>query len=227
MKCLKILIILLLSLNTTLTTKTDNISYECMYQPLESSTIPLLIELRESGSFDSIDDFVDYLLPMVAISDELFSTNAAGQLAQFIEESGYGNSNLTIETNNVGCVKCHDYYFPKGTKFWNKNHRHHARDDGPNDCFRKYPNIAVGVLGQGEHLKLSPRFRKCLKLNDSKKYLFCLKQQGYATSNTYYLNTTNYLTKYNLEERYDNYRNKTIIDSIFIDNTVRHILSSP
>ncbi|MDR1368896.1 MAG: glucosaminidase domain-containing protein [Dysgonamonadaceae bacterium] len=113
-------------------------------------------------------------------------------LAQGILESGAGLSQLAKESNNHFGIKCHSDW--RGEKVYKK-------DDGPNDCFRKYKKMEDSYEDHSQFL-LRNRYSRLFTLNikDYKAWAKGLQDCGYATDKAY----ANKLIK--LIEDYELYR---------------------
>lgn len=98
-------------------------------------------------------------------------------LAQGILESGAGMSQLTKESNNHFGIKCHSDW--RGEKVYKK-------DDGPNDCFRKYKKAEESFEDHSQFL-LKNRYSKLFQLDikDYKAWAKGLQDCGYATDKAY------------------------------------------
>jgi hypothetical protein len=115
-------------------------------------------------------------------------------LSQGILESGNGNSQLAIKSNNHFGIKCHGKW--TGEKVYHD-------DDAKNECFRAYQNAAESFQDHSEFLKKS-RYESLfvLKPTDYKGWAKGLKKCGYATNPKYASKLVGLIERYNLE-RYD------------------------
>lgn len=99
-------------------------------------------------------------------------------LAQGILESGSGNGELTMKSNNHFGIKCH--------KGW-KGQRVYHDDDKDKECFRKYANPAYSFTDHSLFLTGRSRYAFLFKLpkDDYKAWAKGLKKAGYATDKKY------------------------------------------
>ncbi len=115
-------------------------------------------------------------------------------LAQGILESGAGLSQLARESNNHFGIKCHSDW--KGEKVYKK-------DDGPNDCFRKYKKVEDSYEDHSQFL-LRNRYSRLFQLDikDYRAWASGLQDCGYATDKGYANKLINLIEIYELY-RYD------------------------
>lgn len=109
---------------------------------------------------------------------ELYGIPASITLGQAILESGYGNSHLSILTNNHFNIKCkRDWTGDR--RIWN--------DDNPDDCFRVYDSIEESYADYGEYISSRPWYEPVFayELTDYKSWAKGLKDAGYATDPEY------------------------------------------
>lgn len=109
---------------------------------------------------------------------EIYGIPASITLAQAILESGYGNSALSLITNNHFNIKCKsDWTGP--TRIWS--------DDNPDDCFRVYESIEASYADHGAYLNSRPWYDPLFayELTDYKSWAKGLKEAGYATCPVY------------------------------------------
>ena len=112
------------------------------------------------------------------------------KLAQGILESGYGKSELCMNTNNHFGIKC----FGK----CNNTNSIMMADDNPYDRFKKY---ATSWESYRDHSLLlqNKRYENCLKCGkDYKCWALNLKKSGYATSKKYTKKIIDIIEKYQL-----------------------------
>ncbi len=124
----------------------------------------------------------------------LYGIPASITLAQGILESGNGNSQLAMKSNNHFGIKCHGQW--TGEKVYHD-------DDAKNECFRAYQNAAESFQDHSEFLK-KPRYESLfvLKPTDYKGWAKGLKKCGYATNPKYASKLVGLIEEYGLE-RYD------------------------
>ncbi|GHS92048.1 N-acetylmuramoyl-L-alanine amidase [Bacteroidia bacterium] len=113
-------------------------------------------------------------------------------LGQGLLESGAGLSELARASNNHFGIKCHSDW--RGDKVYRK-------DDGPNDCFRKYNKVEDSYEDHSQFL-LRKRYSQLFELDvkDYRGWAKGLQECGYATDKAY----ANKLIK--LIEDYELYR---------------------
>ena len=109
---------------------------------------------------------------------ELYGIPAGITLGQAILESGYGNSQLSILTNNHFNIKC--------KRDWTGDRRIWS-DDNPDDCFRVYDCIEDSYYDYGEYISSRPWYEPVFayELTDYKGWAKGLKDAGYATDPEY------------------------------------------
>ncbi len=120
-----------------------------------------------------------------------YSIPASITLAQGILESGSGESDLAVESNNHFGIKCH--------RDW-EGDRSYYDDDEENECFRKYKSASESYLDHSLFLKNKPRYSELFSLNitDYKGWAKGLKKAGYATDPNYANNLIRIIEKYYL-----------------------------
>lgn len=99
-------------------------------------------------------------------------------LAQGLLESGAGKSDLAIKSNNHFGIKCHNDW---------KGETVIAKDDRPDDCFRKYNRVEDSYEDHSLFITQKPRYRKLfdLQITDYKGWATGLQTAGYATDRAY------------------------------------------
>jgi LysM repeat protein len=99
-------------------------------------------------------------------------------LAQGILESGAGTSELARASNNHFGIKCHSDW---------RGERVYRRDDGPNDCFRKYRNVEESYTDHARFLRQHQRYSVLFTydIRDYKAWARGLQTSGYATDRGY------------------------------------------
>lgn len=127
---------------------------------------------------------------------ERFKIPASITLAQGILESGAGASKFAKESNNHFGIKCHNDW--KGKRIYRK-------DDGPNDCFRKYNHVKESYEDHSRFLAERSRYSRLflLDIKDYRGWAVGLQKCGYATDKAY----ANKLI--NIIELYELYRHDT------------------
>ncbi len=99
-------------------------------------------------------------------------------MAQGCLESGNGNSELSLKSNNHFGIKCKKDWMGKKVYY---------DDDRKNECFRKYKTVEESYIDHTNFLMDNPRYAFLfdLKQSDYKGWAKGLKKAGYATANDY------------------------------------------
>lgn len=99
-------------------------------------------------------------------------------LSQGLLESGAGNSDLAIKSNNHFGIKCN--------ATWSGD-RVIAKDDTPNDCFRKYKKAEDSYEDHAHFIAYRDRYAALflLDITDYKGWARGLQKAGYATDKAY------------------------------------------
>lgn len=99
-------------------------------------------------------------------------------MAQGCLESGNGNSELSVKSNNHFGIKCKSSW--KGPKVY-------YDDDHKDECFRKYTSVEESYIDHTNFLMENPRYASLFKLKhtDYKGWAKGLKKAGYATAHDY------------------------------------------
>lgn len=112
-------------------------------------------------------------------------------LAQGILESGNGQSQLALKSNNHFGIKCHGK--------WQGDRVYHD-DDAEDECFRAYQNAAESFHDHSQFLKKT-RYERLFELEptDYKGWAKGLKKCGYATNPKYASKLIALINRYELE----------------------------
>ena len=123
-------------------------------------------------------DYIDKYNKLAVSHMEKYKIPASITLAQGILESGAGNSSLARESNNHFGIKCHSDW---------KGGRVYRKDDGPNDCFRKYKKVEESYEDHSKFLTQHQRYSVLFTHNikDYKAWARGLQKCGYATDKAY------------------------------------------
>ncbi len=99
-------------------------------------------------------------------------------MAQGCLESGNGNSELSLKSNNHFGIKC--------KKGW-RGPKVYYDDDHRNECFRSYTTVEESYRDHTNFLMDNPRYADLFKLDhtDYKSWAKGLKRAGYATAHDY------------------------------------------
>jgi Muramidase (flagellum-specific) len=141
-------------------------------------------------------EYIDLYANLAVSHMDQYKIPASITLAQGILESGAGRSSFVKESNNHFGIKCHTDW---------KGERLYRKDDGPNDCFRKYKKAEESFEDHSKFLKQHQRYAVLFTYNirDYKAWAKGLQTCGYATDKAY----ANKLIK--LIEDYELYRYDT------------------
>ena len=126
-------------------------------------------------------DYVNYINKysnLAVYNRDIYKIPASITLAQGILESRAGLSDLAKASNNHFGIKCHTDW--KGDKvYW--------KDDGPNDCFRKYKNVMDSYEDHSKFLTQNSRYSVLFTYNikDYAAWAKGLQTCGYATDQGY------------------------------------------
>lgn len=118
---------------------------------------------------------------------------AAITLAQGIHESGAGNSDLALRSNNHFGIKCKTNW--SGEKVYHD-------DDARGECFRKYGEVVDSYKDHSDFLKNGQRYAFLFELEptDYKGWANGLKKAGYATNPKYAQLLIRLIEDYGLQE---------------------------
>lgn len=149
------------------------------------------------------EDYIDKYSPIAISHMKKYNIPASITLAQGLLESGAGQSELTKRSNNHFGIKCH--------RDW-KGGRVYAKDDTPNDCFRKYKRAEESFEDHSQFLVKGSRYSFLFRLSpsDFKGWARGLQKSGYATDRAYANKLIKLIEDYELY-RFDqkNYRGAT------------------
>lgn len=103
---------------------------------------------------------------------------ASIKMAQACLESGNGNSELSLKSNNHFGIKCKRHW--RGGKVY-------YDDDAKDECFRKYKSVEDSYIDHSNFLMANPRYAFLFQLapDDYIGWAKGLKQAGYATARDY------------------------------------------
>ena len=124
------------------------------------------------------EDYINTYSPIAVSHMQKYRIPASITLAQGLLESGAGQSELTKRSNNHFGIKCH--------RSWT-GARVYAKDDTPNDCFRKYRRAEESFEDHSQFLVQGARYSPLFKLSatDYKGWARGLQKSGYATDRAY------------------------------------------
>ena len=118
---------------------------------------------------------------------------AAITLAQGILESQFGESVLSLKSNNHFGIKC--------KLDWTGEKVYHD-DDASQECFRKYNSVEESYRDHSDFLKNRPYYTSLFTLDptDFESWAKGLKKAGYATEKDYPQNLIKVINDYNLND---------------------------
>jgi flagellum-specific peptidoglycan hydrolase FlgJ len=145
---------------------------------------------------DIVNGYVFHYKDIAMSNMKNFGIPASIILAQGILESGAGQSNLALTSNNHFGIKCY--------KDW-KGSTIYQDDDTSQECFRKYKNPEESYQDHADIVSKRTRYASLFNLSkdDYKGWAKGLKAAGYATDPNYPEKLINYIERYHLDQ-YDN-----------------------
>lgn len=152
-----------------------------------------IFQIYSQKRYEIYENYIDTYSSIAVKHMQKYNIPASITLAQGLLESGAGMSELTKRSNNHFGIKCH--------RSWTGG-RVYAKDDTPNDCFRKYNRAEESFDDHAQFLVSGTRYSALFKLSptDFKGWARGLQKSGYATDKAY----ANKLIK--LIEDYELYR---------------------
>lgn len=165
---------------------------------------------EDSGKFvrfriETIDEYIDTFSEIAQLEMKAYGIPASITLAQGLLESGYGQGELAMKTNNHFGIKCHTG--------WQGDYDFHD-DDAKGECFRKYNHPMYSFRDHSIFLTTRSRYSFLFdyRTTDYRKWAHGLRKAGYATDKRYpqkliYLIEKHQLYKYDggvLDSGYDN-----------------------
>ncbi len=184
----------------------------------------IIIALAVSCSVLTANNKVEKYIEMysaIAVEEMLHSGIPASiTLAQGVLESGCGESDLALNSNNHFGIKCH--------KGWTGPTHHHKDDDLDangnliESCFRKYEDPLDSYRDHSRFLMNRNRYHFLFGYSrtDYKAWAKGLKKAGYATNPVYAEKLIGLIEKYNLNQ-YDEVEMVSISDDIIVKNKQR------
>lgn len=105
-------------------------------------------------------------------------------LAQAIIESGNGESELALSSNNHFGIKCKAYW--EGKTFYFEDDDFDDNGDLLESCFRSYDSVEASFRNHSEFLTTTPWYAELFDYGiNYEKWAYGLKRIGYASSPTY------------------------------------------
>lgn len=145
-------------------------------------------------SYKPTETIFTRLAPLAILTQREHGIPASVTLAQCLQESGLGRSNLAKETNNCFGIKCK-------AKCRKPGHCKNKNDDHDSDRFFIYPSIKESfehhsrVLSRGRYVRFRFDFRM-----DWEKWCDGLQDKGYATDKSYARTLKQIIKKHKLYE---------------------------
>ena len=139
----------------------------------------------------SIDEYITTFSEIAQFEMKAYGIPASITLAQGILESGFGQGELTLKTNNHFGIKCH--------KGWEGEYEKHD-DDERGECFRKYNHPMYSFRDHSIFLSSRSRYAALFRLrrDDYKGWARGLKAAGYATDRRYPQKLISFIERYQL-----------------------------
>ncbi len=164
-------------------------------QSVETNSLP-----RDSGEFvnfkiDDIPHYIDTFSEIAKKEMEAYGIPASITLAQGLLESGYGQGELALKTNNHFGIKCHNG--------WQGDYDFHD-DDAKGECFRKYNHPMHSYRDHSIFLSTRSRYTFLFDYDttDYRNWAKGLRKAGYATDKKYPQKLIYLIEKYQLN-KYD------------------------
>lgn len=147
-------------------------------KPLIALLCLLTFSIVAQNRLKPYEDYIAKYNVIATRQQKLHGVPASITLAQGILESGAGNSEMAIRSNNHFGIKCHNG--------WTGDTIMHF-DDGVNSCFRKYAKPEESFDDHSLFLVKGRRYAPLFQLDvtDYKGWAYGLKNAGYATDPTY------------------------------------------
>ncbi|MGV8962580.1 MAG: glucosaminidase domain-containing protein [Candidatus Saccharimonadaceae bacterium] len=141
-------------------------------------TLFSVLQVVSQKRYKIYEDYIGMYSYISVAHMQKYKIPASITLAQGILESGAGMSELTKRSNNHFGIKCHREW--KGSRVF-------AKDDTPNDCFRKYNKAEDSFEDHSQFIVKGVRYSFLFKLpsSDYKGWAEGLQKSGYATDKAY------------------------------------------
>jgi len=153
--------------------------------------VALLLALLPFGGLqaDPPEDFrlqyIERYAPLAVAEMQRSGIPASITLAQGILESGWGQSQLALQSNNHFGIKCKEYW-EGPTVYW-EDDDFDAQGRKIKSCFRAYADPVESYRDHSEFLMNNPRYAELFQypVTDYRSWAFGLKRCGYATLTDY------------------------------------------
>jgi LysM repeat protein len=164
-------------------------------QKTNNNLLVFLLLISTTGIAQKNELFINYINTYkdLAITEmKRTGVPAAITLAQGILESGAGNSELVLASNNHFGIKCKSYWKGETVKH---------DDDEKGECFRKYPSPEDSYKDHSDFLKNGQRYAFLFSLEptDYIGWSNGLQKAGYATNPKYPQSLVKLIEDYNLQ----------------------------
>lgn len=140
-----------------------------------------------------IEQYIATYAPLAIAEQIRTGIPASIKLAQAIHESGAGQGDLAIRSNNHFGIKCKSN--------WTGPTAFHD-DDEKGECFRAYMAVEESYRDHSDFLKNSARYNRLFQINpkDYEAWANGLKQAGYATNPKYPVLLIKLIEEYGLQQ---------------------------
>lgn len=180
-------------------------TYRPVSKPLAKHSEPVLetgetlyVLPEDTGEFvrfpiSGIEHYISTFAEIAQFEMKAYGIPASITLAQGILESGYGQGELTLKTNNHFGIKCHTG--------WEGAFETHD-DDARGECFRKYNHPMYSFRDHSIFLSSRSRYADLFDLrpDDYKGWAYGLKKAGYATDPRYPHKLIAFIESYGLHQ---------------------------
>ncbi len=146
-------------------------------------------------NINSVEEYIETFSDIAKAEMLAYGIPASITLAQGILESGFGQSELVLKSNNHFGIKCH--------RGWNGAFAYHD-DDEKGECFRKYNHPMYSFRDHSIFLSSRSRYSSLfdLRRDNYKGWAKGLKAAGYATDPRYPQKLISFIERYDLN-RFD------------------------
>lgn len=163
----------------------------------DRETYPMPTDDGKFASYhiNSVEEYIDTFSEIAQAEMVAYGIPASITLAQGILESGFGQSELVLKTNNHFGIKCHSA--------WDGAFAYHD-DDEKGECFRKYNHPMYSFRDHSIFLSSRSRYSSLfdLRKDNYKGWARGLKSAGYATDPRYPQKLISFIERYDLN-RFD------------------------
>lgn len=168
-----------------------------MYRLILVLLCPLFFSFEfnpESAAYDYIGQYKDLAIV------EMYRTGipASITLAQGLQESYYGTSELAIQANNHFGIKCKSYW--TGKTYYYKDDDKDRKGQLVESCFRAYDSDIDSYIDRSNFLMQTERYKPLFSLDrtDYTQWAYGLKNCGYASDPEYASKLIDKIEKYQL-----------------------------